>query len=1660
MFNSAQAVGKTFVSCALLREAATRNLQQRALVVAASPADRSALQLELARLCALRVVNSDATVSSDAGKGRHGASRWLEDAEWARETLATPGLIAIVSPFILQELVRNRVLQLNDVSLLVVETFDQVHAELPSLFRLVVKHMEELPSGSRPRIFATSRLPASRMDWNPASNPLMSHIHVLNMVPVLSSTSMVPSFPPLLCEAFEKETSSGSIAEEDNVDVRDFLLGANSKKVDLIHVLRLQLEMGNSKAVYDDRKKQDKVNRFIQDAGAVASHLGRWCLWKFIELELQANLQACIVDDPDNTNRRKKRQQQEEDGDDPMDGGEDVDVGSDIDSDEEEEEGEVLEDEEDDEALDSAVDGETALQTAKNDRLIARFVGRQAKIDDSTRQKLRPMVKVLAWLATQSRRCGTLAASPRLLKTAEVVRSRFVNAPGTKDARVWVFLERRCHCRVVAEYLSAALIDLQLPPSCCMLGSSNARITGALQFSSFLKVMKMFTSLKTKIMVTTSVAKKSQKMRMDPPLCDLVVVMDELLEPAKLFEFGQRAHPGVGVVKYITVNSTATLKKFETLVAKMQEYVRLEQENKGVSFAAPQAAGPIASDSRFQMPLSTASPAPSHGTGASSTLAALQSASGAPLMVKKTLPVANPYEIVHRDTGAILNVTNSVSCLSKFCDTLPGLDTYDRRPQYIVKRISIGKHMAPSLKKTKKKLLKYNAKLTDKIDVLKAEAQQRVDAAEKELGEEAKDGGKHAVITVKDTRFHYSASLRLPNALGVKKQLISQEVETEAEAKGIVAFKACQELLKKGLLDRHFRSKLLDDQVATIHKDTNTAAGGSGGSSDSTPMDDTIVIGEDEDLHGRQTQLADLSTQSSYDLPPVSAVELSLRTIRSLTREAAAEDTEWSTTMCFYGLTGARFAILATNELYTGNTNTGWRYDFATSGVMSPDLQPITLAKHPTKLKLTKQQLHDVLHFHLVVMRLACMGVQDAVRDVDIASENVWNEFSEQNDKGYLVVPSVSDEATHPATLALDWSYIHDIIRKPLLEPLWPLPTTTASEDTSDPSDEWICVPTHRLNASYVVQAITDQTVTDIRQKYMASNEQWLAHLKKGKSSPGKPILGRWHTRQQLEEADQTQPLIYGIQVPPIVPIIRRVMQRNHEEGSMAQYKTKFNERLLVPQYTSRLRLTKSRYFEAMGLVPLLYEFERKCQISHLMGEIGLEVDMMLLDDATTKPAYERLEILGDTFLKLETSWYMFEQRKDIAQEGHLTQLRRDIIRNDRLNQFALAARLHHYIWYPAEVEQHPFQCWKPSCMGKTPEPVVAPAKWIADVLEAICGAYLVGQGEKGARYFLKWIGVSVLEGPDTSFARPFYPDCFPIELYDADMTSRSRGGASQPLSLNFKVPQFEDLPKRLMLLQQRLKYTFHNKRLLLEAVTHPSVGRLVLHIDQMDAESDVGSSGGDVSVVSRTQKKKKTVWKGDYERLEYLGDALIEYLTLSYAFLMYDKWLPGSLSQWKSATVSNDALGKTALACFGVDECLFAGAVRIDRETMERVARIERKYESVSSVESGLGPTFVASARSSRHKGKPKGSTGGASNPTLPKMFADVFEALVAAVFLDSGRDLQLIRDVFMGPLIETVGQDAYAYVCHESGLTIDNLGDELMEDLMFSSDDDEEED
>ncbi|RQM20819.1 hypothetical protein B5M09_010240 [Aphanomyces astaci] len=170
------------------------------------------------------------------------------------------------------------------------------------------------------------------------------------------------------------------------------------------------------------------------------------------------------------------------------------------------------------------------------------------------------------------------------------------------------------------------------------------------------------------------------------------------------------------------------------------------------------------------------------------------------------------------------------------------------------------------------------------------------------------------------------------------------------------------------------------------------------------------------------------------------------------------------------------------------------------------------------------------------------------------------------------------------------------------------------------------------------------------------------------------------------------------------------------------------------------------------------------------------------------------------------------------------------------------------------------------------------------------------------------------------------------------------------------------------------------------EAITHPSVAQWLIHADKTTTN---------------------VVWKGDYERLEYLGDALIEYLVVTYAYIAHPTWQPGALTDWKGATVSNDALGKAALICFHIDQIMLTGSMRLDPLLVDKLADLKRLHAEGSSERPHV---------------------------TMPKIFADGFEALCAAVFLDAGCDLHVIRDIFLGPLLSVVGPDAVAHVTRKN--------------------------
>ncbi len=84
--------------------------------------------------------------------------------------------------------------------------------------------------------------------------------------------------------------------------------------------------------------------------------------------------------------------------------------------------------------------------------------------------------------------------------------------------------------------------------------------------------------------------------------------------------------------------------------------------------------------------------------------------------------------------------------------------------------------------------------------------------------------------------------------------------------------------------------------------------------------------------------------------------------------------------------------------------------------------------------------------------------------------------------------------------------------------------------------------------------------------------------------------------------------------------------------------------------------------------------------------------------------------------------------------------------------------------------------------------------------------------------------------------------------------------------------------------LERLLEYTFHDQSLLVQAVTHPS------HLHEVS-----GSDGG------------------DYQRLEFLGDAVLGLLLAEMLYERYPEWDEGALSQLRSRLGGQDVLAERA---------------------------------------------------------------------------------------------------------------------------------------------------
>ncbi|KAK4126225.1 hypothetical protein N657DRAFT_662514 [Parathielavia appendiculata] len=336
---------------------------------------------------------------------------------------------------------------------------------------------------------------------------------------------------------------------------------------------------------------------------------------------------------------------------------------------------------------------------------------------------------------------------------------------------------------------------------------------------------------------------------------------------------------------------------------------------------------------------------------------------------------------------------------------------------------------------------------------------------------------------------------------------------------------------------------------------------------------------------------------------------------------------------------------------------------------------------------------------------------------------------------------------------------------------------------------------------------------------------------------------------------------------------------------------------------------------------------------------------------------YERLEFLGDCFLKMATTISIFTLNPDKAEfEYHVERML--LICNRNLFNNALEVKLEEYVrsmafdrrsWYPQGLTLK---------KGKRNDPTrkhVLADKTIADVCEALIGAaYLTAQEQDPTNFDLAIQAVSIMVR-DKHHAMKSYQDYY-AAYTKPDWQTAPCNGVQLDMAARF---------------HERMGYAFTYPRLLRSAFQHPTYP----------------------SVYEKLPS---------YQRLEFLGDALLDMACVEFLFRKFPGADPQWLTEHKMAMVSNQFFGCLAVY-LSFHKAIAYCSPAIQKEVAEYVAEIEDALERARQEAVARGGTEDEFCRDFWVQ---------CSRP--PKCLPDVVEAYVGAVFVDSEYDFGQVRDFF----------------------------------------------
>ncbi|XP_015185292.1 PREDICTED: endoribonuclease Dcr-1 [Polistes dominula] len=485
----------------------------------------------------------------------------------------------------------------------------------------------------------------------------------------------------------------------------------------------------------------------------------------------------------------------------------------------------------------------------------------------------------------------------------------------------------------------------------------------------------------------------------------------------------------------------------------------------------------------------------------------------------------------------------------------------------------------------------------------------------------------------------------------------------------------------------------------------------------------------------------------------------------------------------------------------------------------------------------------------------------------------------------------------------------------------------------------------------------------------------------------------------------------------------------------------KFNNEILTTDYVKPPMKKETKveitYIKDNDLFSFDFQPELK---DHPGPSPSLILQALTMSNANDGINLERLETIGDSFLKYAITTYLYCTYENIH-EGKLSHLRSKHVSNlnlyrlgkkKELGENMIATKFEpHDNWLPPcyyvpkELEQSMIQTnvtsekWsRPSTPTESdlvdadeqelalikdefssekkkkkkdnlpqymPYNLITqhsiPDKSIADCVEALIGAYLIACGPRGALLFMTWLGIHVLPSEEICVVQKnkpkddFEPGTTPYEkkITEDRKTTWVRikyGKLEEPQNLlNTYIPNMETELQTMLdgydELEKSIGYKFNNVSYLLQAFTHASY--------QLNNLTDC------------------------YQRLEFLGDAVLDYLITRHLYEDARQHSPGALTDLRSALVNNTIFASLAVRC-GFHKYFrhLSPGLNI---VINRFVRIqEANGHSISEEYYLIGGSEFEEAE----------------DIEVPKALGDVFESLAGAIYLDSGMSLDAVWSVY----------------------------------------------